>query len=86
MTQFNTCLNKEAKIYGLSQVSVIVGGVVFITGIVLFGFLIGAGSGAFGLLAGATFGKKWHVGSIQKFMYWHLGVGKMIPSHKRYFI
>ena len=90
MTQFNTCLNQELKIYGVSLVALLVSAAFFIIGAIIFSLMIGISFGGVGFVLGIWLSRNWHSGKIQKFLYWHFSVGfllgsKVIASCKRYF-
>ncbi|MCE2731204.1 MAG: hypothetical protein LW599_03850 [Rickettsiaceae bacterium] len=90
--RLNRALNKEIKYYGLSYLGLIgaslIGSLVWMKlgmtiGIICF--VIGYGFSAYAA-------RGWHSGSIQRFIYWHLGFknffgGKYLPeAHKRCFL
>ena len=85
----NRCLNREAKLYGLSYLGVIGGGMTCLLVWLKFGMTIGIISSTIGYGLSAYVGKRLHSGELQRFIYWHLPFkgmfgGKYLPeSHKR---
>lgn len=85
----NQCLNQESKYYGLSYGGIIGSSSVGCLAWLKFGMTVGI------LLASVSYGvaaylaSKWHQGSLQRLIYWHLPFkklfgGRYLPdSHKR---
>lgn len=78
--QLNRALNKEIKYYGLSYLGLI-GAMMIGCGVWLrFGMTIGIMGFAIGYIFAAHIAKSWHLGEMQRFMYWHLPVGWLFGS------
>jgi hypothetical protein len=88
MTILNRCLNSQAKIYGLKSLGVVVAVLFGILASIYFSALVGVGFAGVGYFVGAQLGNLWHIGTLQKLMYWHLPVSlqkKCPKSHLRIF-
>lgn len=66
---FNTCLNKEEKLYNCSILALFCGAVLLAVGGVIFGLLPGFALSAGGFIGGTWFSTRWHQGLIQRRMY-----------------
>jgi hypothetical protein len=73
----NKCLNKEAKLYGLSYFGVIGGGILGILIWLKFSMTFGLLSTTLGYGMSAYMGKNLHNGLLQRFVYKHLPIKKM---------
>jgi hypothetical protein len=91
MTSITTCLNQEVKIYGVSLLACLIAGICFCFACIWFSAMHGMVTGGVGFFFGIWISRMWHMGKIQKFIYWHLPIEfvfskRLIKSHKRYFI
>ena len=87
--KFNNCLNTEAKIFNVSVVSLIFGGVVAVMLGLSKGLLFGFGGGIAGFILGGWVSKEWYLGNIQRKIYWNFAGQKIyidsniVESHHR---
>jgi hypothetical protein len=78
--RFNNCLNKPVRFWNIS-IGSIVGGAVFGLIILCFkGVLWSFVSGVIGFVMGAWFMHKWVLGIIQRWLYWHLPLSRLISD------
>jgi hypothetical protein len=85
----NRCLNKERKYYGLTYLGIIGAGIIGFLVWLRFGMTIGIMGSVIGYGVCAYWAKLWHIGLLQRLIYWHLPLhsvfgGRYLPaSHKR---
>ncbi|MGC0372184.1 MAG: hypothetical protein DGJ47_000891 [Rickettsiaceae bacterium] len=66
---FNTCLNKEEKLYNCSLMALIAGFVLLLIGGIAFGLIPGFAFAASGFVIGTLVSARWHKGLIQRKIY-----------------
>ena len=74
--EFNTCLNKESKIYNVSYGSLIGAALLMVPVGLIMGMIWGFGGGVLGFGIGRILSKEWQQGNLQRKLYWHLPYGK----------
>lgn len=74
---FNTCLNKERKVFNCSFPALIVGGVMLTLTGIRFGIVFGLVAAGVGYLLGTYLGKCWHKGELQRYLYLHLPFARL---------
>ncbi|WP_341761815.1 hypothetical protein [Candidatus Tisiphia endosymbiont of Thecophora atra] len=78
--RFNNCLNKHVRFWNIS-IGSIVGGISFGLIILCFkGVLWSFAGGAIGFAIGGWFMHQWWLGIIQRWLYWHLPLTRLIIS------
>ena len=74
--RFIPCLNQQRKIYNYNYGSII-GALFFLVFIaVIKGTLWGLGAAGIGFAVGGWVSNQWHLGNIQRNLYWHLPYAK----------
>jgi hypothetical protein len=69
---FNNCLNLERKAFNFNYGSIIGGAIAGIIPGISSGLMYGFGGGAIGFMVGGWLSKQWHLGNLQRNLYWHL--------------
>ena len=78
--KFNNCLNKQERLWNIS-ISSITGGISLGLIILCFkGVLWAFVGGSLGFAIGGWFTHKWRFGIIQRWLYWHLPVSRIVIS------
>lgn len=76
--RFNNCLNQEIKVWNISVIGLVMGGLLgLILGLVK-GLLWGLAASTVGLAIGGWLGRQWWMGNIQRWLYWHLPISKLL--------
>lgn len=92
MRVFNTCLNKEKKIFNCSIIAITVSVLMLVLVGLRFGIVFGLGGAVIGYVIGSYLGRCWYIGKLQRYLYWHLPfasfwLDQSVPdSHLRKFI
>lgn len=91
VVNFNKCLNREHKLYGLSYAGLISSGIIGVCVWVRFGMTTGMICSAIAYSFCAYYANLWHEGSLQRFIYWNLPIRDLLgneylpESYKRCF-
>ena len=72
LIKINRCIDNELRYYGLKVTGLISGLITLIIAWARFSMVLGVMAGVVGYIIGATISKYWHIGSLQKWCYWHL--------------
>jgi len=92
LVPLNRCLNTALKFYGLSSFGVIVGGLAMSLVWLMLSMPFGIITSMPGYGAGHAFGMMWHKGIVQRIIYWHLPISRLLggksfpPSYNRKYI
>lgn len=77
-TEINSCINKEVTIWGLKLFGLIIGGVFGVVVMVRYDFTFSIAGIAAGYMAGSYLSNYLYKGKLQRWIYWHLPVGKLL--------
>lgn len=86
---FNSCLNKEQRIYNFSVGSIACAALAFLFVGLAKGIVWGIGAAVGGYVLGDLLSKQWHEGNMQREIYWRIPFAKyyvdknMPESHHR---
>jgi hypothetical protein len=80
IVNFNKCLNKERKLYGLSYDGVLGAGIIGLCFWTKFGMTTGMICSAIAYTFCAYYANLWHIGSLQRFIYWNLPIKALLGN------
>ena len=76
--EFNDCLNQERKIYNFSVTALVCAALAGVFFGIIKGMLWGFVCGAVGFGIGSYVGAKWFKGDLQRLIYWHSPIARLM--------
>lgn len=89
LIEINSCINKEVTVWGLKLFGLVIGGIFGVFVMIKYDFTFSIAGIAAGYVAGSYLSSYLYKGKLQRWIYWHLPVVKLLggnilpPSWKR---
>lgn len=88
LVKISNCINSEPRLYGLKSFALVFGLIFMVAIWVYTSIIFGMIAALLGYILGDAFSKKWHMGYIQRYIYWHICpiFGNLPKSQYRFFL